>query len=83
MEFVGRTIFCTESSSCQWHPPKVFSLDGLSLGRFTKESNESKSIGLKGPVLLFYTWRLKLQKESGLVQSHAGGRIRAVEAGVF
>lgn len=67
------------------HPQKAFSLDGLSLGRFTKAKggNESKSIGLKGLVPLLYYWRLKLRKESGLVQSHAGSHIRAVEAGMF
>ena len=43
----------------------------------------SQSIGLKGPVLLFHTWRPKLWKESGLVQSHAGDCIRAAEAGMF
>lgn len=83
IKFAGRTIFHTESSSWQWCPPKAFILDSLNLGRFSKEGDESKSIGLKGPFLLFDTRKPKLQEKSGLVQSHAGDCIRAVEAGVF
>lgn len=55
IKFAGRTIFHTESSSWQWCPPKAFILDSLNLGRFSKEGDESKSIGLKGPFLLFDT----------------------------
>lgn len=61
-------------------PHKAFSH-----GRFTKAkgNSESKSLGLKGPVPLFYTWRLRLRKESGLVSGHVGSGSRAAEAGVF
>lgn len=66
----------------------IFLLEGFYPRRsqprqFSKEGDESKSIGLKGPFLLFDTRKPKLQEKSGLVQSHAVDCIRAVEAGVF